>query len=104
VGVVDDDFRVPSEKYDVWVPIGRGQDLRVPWLIDPGNGGVTILARLRPGATLAQARDDVQSVAPAVATVYPRIAKDRRVDVERLSDWLTDTVRPTLFILAAAVA
>jgi putative ABC transport system permease protein len=104
VGIADDEFRIPSDQYDVWVPLGYGQDIGVPYLVSPGGGGVTLIGRLRSGVTLQQARDDLRLVTPEVAAVYPRIAKDRRVSVERLSDWLTDAVRPTLLIFAAAVA
>lgn len=102
-GVAPADFQLPSERSDIWTPIGHAQDIGIQWLKNPRGGGVNFLARLRPGFTLAQARADVKTAAPEVAKAFPGRRVDRTVDVAGLSAFLTDGIRPTLRIFAVGV-
>ncbi len=104
IGVAPPDFRFPSERDDVWTPLAYAQRLgREPWVNNPAGGGFHLVGRLRPGVTLAAARDDAARVARAMAPEFARISGGRRPLLFTLVGWFTDTTRPALLMLAAAV-
>ena len=99
VGVMPSTFRYPTRDTDVWEPLGVDPELRRQrstfWL--------TTVARLKPGVTIAQARQDMDAISRRLARQY---TEDRSlgVDLVRLKDELTATTRPALLVLTAAVA
>ncbi len=61
------DFHFPSPKTELWVPLH----------LDPGNTGdywgdsyMALIGRLRPGATLEQARAELKTMRPLVLAAY----------------------------------
>jgi putative ABC transport system permease protein len=96
VGVADSTFQLPSPRTDVWRPVGYARTLN-PSLGLPRGGGFQPLARLKPGATVAQVQAEAAAVCRSLdaklsATALP------------LREWfLTGTVRSTLLVLWAAV-
>jgi predicted permease len=103
VGVMPPDFRFPSPKTELWVPLH----------LDPGYVGdywgssyMPILARLRAGATLEQARVELASLRPQILAAYAwRMPDDawRDADVTLLQEWLVGDFRAKLIILLGAV-
>jgi predicted permease len=98
VGVNAADFRT-MVRADIWTPIrpstqGEGEGLNY-----------CIIARLRPGATVAQADAQVQSIGRGLLADV-RLSPDVQVEyhVVSLQRGLTDSVRQTLTILWLAVA
>lgn len=60
--------------FDLWVPLAmepllNGKD---NWFESRGARGLRILARLRPGVSLPQARTEIQTIARRLAQSYPR--------------------------------
>jgi putative ABC transport system permease protein len=63
----------------------------------------TVVARLAPGATLGQARADMDRVAGGLSTEYPSTNEGIGVEVVPLREHLVGAARPTLLLLAAGV-
>jgi putative ABC transport system permease protein len=67
------------------------------------SGWWNVIARLKPGVTLAQARADVNRVAAGIATERPATNASTGVTVEPLRNHLVARARAPLFVLLSAV-
>jgi predicted permease len=86
---------------DAFVPIGQWndktfRDRRV-------HMGTFVLARLKPGVTLAQARADIDSVAHNLAAAYPDVDKNATVTLVSLKEDTVGSDRDILLLLLGAV-
>jgi putative ABC transport system permease protein len=104
VGVAAPDFRFPSDRVDVWTPMGeaRQSDL-APWLGNRRGGGVSFVARLRPGSTVAEAHSDLEDLGRRLARERPDVNKGVVPVVTPVVDSVAGAVRPALQMLFAAV-
>ena len=104
IGVIPASFDLrigPFRAEDVYVPIGQWQ---TPALKLRAAGlGIHGVARLKPGVTLTQARDDMNAVSDHLAAVYPEDDHGLRAAVTPLRDALVGNVQPILLVLLAAV-
>ncbi len=101
VGVLPADFNYFS-KADVLVPIEATKERALKersW-----HPGIQVLARLKPGVSLAQARADMTSIAGALGQEYPNSNKEHWVTLGSLYDALVGDVRNLLLMLLAAVS
>ena len=103
VGIMPPDFRVPSPKTELWVPLRL--DIRAQgdyW----GSSYMPLIARLRPGATLALARQELTDLRPQIFANYawpmPKDtwAKSTMLPIHEL---IVGDVRAKLVILLGAV-
>lgn len=86
-----------AEEIDVWFPRGDGDRLDVR---DPAT-----IARLAPGASIAQAQAELDTFARAFVSEHPSAYKGGfEFAVSPLQDLLTVRVKPALLALGAAVA
>jgi putative ABC transport system permease protein len=100
VGVMPAGFAYPSASADIWTPMALTQDQ----MADRGNHYLEVVARLRPGVTLAQANAGLQVLAKRLAQAYPDTnAGIRRFFAEPLQDTYTYGARTGLIVLMAAV-
>ena len=100
VGVLGRDFRPPlPAPPDVWRPFKR------PTTSGCGRSCIVLRAigRLRPGVTVAQAQEDLATVAARLARDFPETNRGRGAWLIPLHEQLTGASRPALFALAAAV-
>lgn len=67
-----------------------------------GDRGLTNIARLKPGVTLAQANADLAVIAQQLAKQYP-VDKDATVTLSPLADERSGPLRSTLLLLLGAV-
>ena len=88
VAVMPDEFGLPSGAVDVWTapPPGR----------DPSEGRFDLIARLRPGATLAQVTQEAGRISRELR------GADWSAVTSRLDDVLTGDRRPALLVAQAA--
>jgi predicted permease len=103
VGVMPPDFAFPSTTVQLWIPVR----------LDPGDeigywnaGWMPLVARLRPGATLAQARGELRSLVPQLVPMfpYPMPANwNSSSTVVQLQDDMVGDVRSNLLVLLGAV-
>ena len=105
VGIVPRSFGFPSAGTDLWVPSTLDPKLVASvW----GSGGVTMIGRLRPGVTLAQADAEHRALIPTVRRAPPFKLPDRwGTGAENHVQWLDaeigGRVRGRLTLLLAAV-
>src|SRR4029079_16053968 len=97
VGVMPPLIDYPSRK-DVWIPKVFGEAERRARM----QTYYRVIARLRPGVTLQQARDEMQIVADRLASAYPRSNKGVGITVVPLLQRVTGPVRPILLLLLGA--
>src|SRR6185437_4036194 len=100
VGIAPPRFAYPQNP-DVWIPaVWRSYERG-----DPARGfhEMSAIGRLRPGATVAGARADLQAIAARIAHDFPK--SDARIGayVSPLRDQLVGDVRPALWSLLGAV-
>ena len=80
VGVLPDGFQGPGGLYepDVWIPIDRMRTLNMPArLSERGQAWLTVVGRLAPGISAAQAGADLQSVATRIAAEHAGTEAER---------------------------
>ncbi len=103
VGVMSADFRYPSPKTELWVPLRLDpRKTREYW----GDSYMPITARLRPGATLEQARTEMATLRPNILAAFAwPIPADSWVKSQLvpLQESIVGDVRPTLLVLLSAV-
>ena len=61
------------------------------------------IARLKPGATVEQARSDVKAIAQRLEQQHPETNKDQGAYVVSITDEITGGIRPTLLMIFGAV-
>lgn len=89
-----------SGQYDLWTPlVARGalRDNRRSHLL-------AVIARLRTGATMAQAKAELVSFASRIEEQNPGVDPDLTVNVIGLQERLVAPLRPALLVLLCAVA
>src|SRR6266850_5636522 len=97
-GVLPSGFRLLPWA-DVWMPIGQFNDD----LTEHVHHAFVAIARLKPGVTLAQARDEIGRLNQQEAITYPDAHKNFGVLVEHLQEPSAVKLRNTLLVLFGAV-
>lgn len=98
VGVLPRDFHFPRWKADIYVPmpLERGEARRE-------GRYLSVIARLQPGVNLAQAQQDLSSVAARLSQEWPSMDHDWGVSVVPFLEDVTENVRVPLLVLLASV-
>jgi putative ABC transport system permease protein len=96
IGVMPADFRSVGMRPDAWIPIVPDPEWRGRFL--------AVTGRLRPGASVDQARSEMQTIASRLAIEFPRANANWTADVIPLHQQVTAHVRPALLVLLGAVA
>ena len=100
IGVMPADFRFPP--VDVWQPLVINPADR----IDLWANGATMVARLRPGAQLEEARQEIHAIVPPLRERFPwsmPATFGQNASAIPILEQLVGNVRPTLLVLFAAV-
>jgi putative ABC transport system permease protein len=100
IGVAPPDFGQAS-KVDTWIPMGfkpdeTNKDAR-------GGHYLSVIGRLRPGVTVAQARAELEVLASQLARQYPDSNKGWGVFLMPMLDYSVRDVRAILYTLLGAV-
>ncbi|HEU4631082.1 MAG TPA: ABC transporter permease [Gemmatimonadaceae bacterium] len=99
VGVAPASMRLPSTQTELWVPMAFSAEEAA----NRGNHSMSVVARLRPGVTLEQARAEMRAIAQRIAATYPALQKGFTTNVRPLSEDIVGDARTPLFVLAGAV-
>ena len=97
VGVMPRGFQLP-QRTDAWLPWTLNDDQRQ----DRFSSYIRVFGRLAPGATIEQARSELDGIAAALARQYPRSNTGVGLAVVSLEDHIVGSRRPLLFTLAGA--
>src|SRR5437879_2872006 len=98
IGVMPRGFSFPKAHSEVWtpLPLARSEEWK-------SGRYLTVVARLKPGVTLEQAREDMLSVANLAAEARPHFNKGWSAEVMPMLEDSTQGVRRPLWVLLAAV-
>jgi putative ABC transport system permease protein len=103
IGVMPEGFRFPigwvSNDVEIWTPLALDSSLqssRKDIVLD-------VVARLRPGVSLAQAQASLDGVAKRLAHAYPETNKDWGVNIMALADRGVSDFRGLFVLLSIAV-
>ncbi len=108
IGIMPSDFRFPFRATELWTPVGLSS--KDPGWENRGNHpGLTGIARLKPGVTFAEAREDMEIVAVNLERQYPDANAGSRVTIISAlenavrSSSAGERARPALLVLLGAV-
>jgi putative ABC transport system permease protein len=99
VGVMPQGFRFPDADDQIWVPI----DLTPQQLANRESHYLRVVARLRPGVSIARAQQQMDAAAQQLAREHPDSNAGVGVQVVSLRDQIVGDVRPALLVLLAVV-
>jgi putative ABC transport system permease protein len=102
VGVMPREFGVASwfpAAREIWVPLGLTDEQRAV----RENHNEQVVARLAPGATVGQAKSELEVISRRLEQEYPQDNAGWGATVIPLQENLVGEVRPTLLMLLAAV-
>ncbi|HEY6970307.1 MAG TPA: ABC transporter permease [Candidatus Angelobacter sp.] len=104
IGVMPENFRLPTNvlrAIDLYVPIAQWGN---PLLTNRGAGlGFHGIGRLKPGASLEQARADMDHVAKNLEAAYPVLNKGIGASLIPLRQVMLGKIQPLLLLLLGAV-
>ncbi len=99
IGVMPADFAFPRRNVELWTPlIADKEDVT-----ERGSHYLQVVARLKPGATIAAAQAELDALATRLAADYPQTNASRAFKVESLTDSVGRGPRPFLLIMLGAV-
>jgi predicted permease len=99
-------FPISNDAVDFYVTIAEdaaNSDGSMPQTKQRGNHSLQAVARLKPGATVAQAQADLSAIAAALTKQYPESNTHFGVLVKPLREEMVGDVRTALYILFGAV-
>ena len=107
VGVLPPAFRFLSSEARVFLPIKSGMEERGPKARHSGGGGTHMIARLKPGATIAEAQAQIDAHNAAVEEDNPEAKMMAEAGFRSLVRPLhaehVRSIRPTLLLMQAGV-
>ena len=99
VGVMPPGFRFPESDADLWIPLAFGPEIGT----QRGAHYLEVVGRLKDGATLSQARTEIEGIAARLRAQYHATNEGYGASVIPLRDDLVGPIRPTLALLLGAV-
>jgi putative ABC transport system permease protein len=101
VGVAPPEFRLPGSRSELWTPYTP--DPADFLTTNRGDHVLQAVARLKPGVSRERAESELRIVADRLAREYPNFNAGFGVDLVPIREQLIGDVRPTLWMLIAAV-
>jgi putative ABC transport system permease protein len=98
VGVMAPEFQLPPDR-EIWAPAIIGENHRQ----NRGANYWEVVARLKPGVTVAQAQEEMNGIAARLAVQYPDTNGGMGTNVVPLFEQITGQIRSALWVLGAAV-
>jgi len=98
VGVLPADLEYPQRK-DLWAP----KHFRPDELADRRSSYMSVVARLKPGRSMAAAQAELDRVTAQLAAEFPRTNATLGIHVVPLEEQVLGPVRPALLVLLGAV-
>ena len=100
VGVMPPGFTIVGQKADYFIPYG--------WTLErlrasPGRGSSFAVARMRDGVSVAQATDEMKTIAAQLEQEAPQRNAGWSVTIVPVHEQTVDQIRPALYVLSGAV-
>jgi putative ABC transport system permease protein len=99
VGVMPAGFFYPNRQTEFWRPIAFN-----PATASRGGHYIGVIARMKDGVSLEQARAEMKTIAERLAVQYPKNSANESAETVLLHDQIVGPIRPMLLTLLAAVA
>jgi putative ABC transport system permease protein len=97
IGVMPQDFYFPSRTTEIWTP------LAFPANATRGGHFIGVIARTKPGVSIATANTEMKTITERLAVQYPQQSANESAQVVQLLENIVRDIRPTLLTLLAAV-
>src|SRR5215831_9412592 len=97
VGVMGEQY---PPNIDVWLPLSH---LPADDFVNRSDHRVTVVGRLKPGATMERARSEMETIAAQLREAYPASNKNIGVELLPIRDQLVGNLRPVVLLIFAAV-
>ncbi|MGH9761802.1 MAG: ABC transporter permease, partial [Blastocatellia bacterium] len=95
IGVMPAGFQFMEKEIGLWVPKAFSPEE----LASRTSHYLTVVGRLKPGASLKEANADIKTITARIAHDHPDQAGDLRANVFSMRDELTGKVRPALILM-----
>jgi len=102
VGIMPPGFRGVGDRAEAWIPFVMSNSAE--GLAQRGTRGFQVLARLKPGVSLAQGQAEIDAISRRLEQAYPETNEKRGVELATLDEELLGGFRPALRALMLAVA
>jgi putative ABC transport system permease protein len=99
IGVMPPDFHFPSRDAEMWVPIAFTSEEAA----NRRRHYLQVVARMKPGVTLEQARAEMTAIATRLQQQYPNSNTNLGATVTSLHDYVAGNIKPALLVLLGAV-
>jgi len=99
VGVMPPEFQFPDKTREMWAPLIPERRHKT----DRASTFMKVIARLKPGVTVEQARSDMDAIGTQLAAQYPQFNDGIGIKVIPLPEQMVGEVRPALLLLLGAV-
>jgi putative ABC transport system permease protein len=110
IGVLPPGFRFPRKGYlPAAFQFADQVDIYLPTAFTPAQlssrqgGDLTVLARLKPGISIAEAQAEMEAIARRLTEQYPQTNTDESVQVRELQRQIVGRVQTVLLVLLGAV-
>ncbi len=106
VGVMPRGFSFPPPMHFGMGEVPSGKELWMPCVLDKANRDyhpLAVVARLKPGVSVAQANAETNTLARAFAKAYPKSNGGVGTSVALMQELVVSNVRPALVVLFGAV-
>lgn len=100
VGIMPASFLFPVREVDLW----SSAPMDAPYAQSRESTWFTTVGRLKPGATVEQARANLSTVQAQLGREYPKTDKDLTVEIQPLKETTVAGVRRSLLILFGSVS
>ncbi|MGP0073294.1 MAG: ABC transporter permease [Bryobacteraceae bacterium] len=99
IGVMPPGFHFVNEKAEYWMPLSINH-----FQLQGSGTYLSVVARLKPGVSIEQAREEMKSIADQLARNFPTRNKGRGLRVEPLHDAIFGWMKQPLGMLEGVVA
>jgi putative ABC transport system permease protein len=100
VGVMPASFKFPDRDVDLWSP----NPMDAPYAQDRAETWFNVDGRLKPGATVEQARANLATIQANLGKQFPKTDADLTVDIQPLKEVTVAGVRSSLWVLFGSVS
>ena len=100
IGVMPASFLFPEREVDLWTPV----PLNSPYAASRDDTWYTVIGRLKPGVSLAQARANLATIQSQLGKQYPKPDADLTVEIQPLKELIVSGLGQSFWILFGSVS